>query len=310
MANAIFGRKVGMTQVFSAAGEARGVTVVEAGPCVVVQIKTQERDGYDSIQLGYGQRKRINDPQKGHMKQLGQFRYLREVRVDDSNQYTVGQTLGVALFEEGEIVDVVGTSKGKGFAGVVKRYHFHGGPKTHGQSDRHRAPGSIGSGTTPGRVRKGLHMGGHMGDERVTVKNLRVFDTDEARNVLLIEGAVPGGSNGLLRIRKTGKVSNEPKLERAAPPVAEDEAAPDGVEEAADEAEATEETEAVAEVAAEETPVAEAEAAPEAATEETPEAEAEAAPEVATEETPVAEAEAAPEAEAEAEAEEPEEKPE
>jgi large subunit ribosomal protein L3 len=202
---AILGRKLGMTQVFAANGEARGVTVVEAGPCVVVQIKTQEKDGYDAIQLGFGARKRINDPQRGHMKRLGQFQYLREVRVDDPNVYELGQKLGAELFEEGEIVDVVGTSKGRGFAGGVKRHHFHGGPKTHGQSDRNRAPGSIGSGTTPGRVRKGLRMAGHMGDERVTVKNLKVFESNPARGVLLIEGAVPGGVNGLLRIRKTGR---------------------------------------------------------------------------------------------------------
>jgi large subunit ribosomal protein L3 len=274
MANAIFGRKVGMTQVFSAGGEARGVTVVEAGPCVVVQIKTQERDGYDAIQLGFGQRKRVNDALKGHMKQLGQFRFLREVRVDDPNQYTVGQKLGVEQFEEGEIVDVVGRSKGKGFAGGVKRYHFAGGPKTHGQSDRHRAPGSIGSGTTPGRVRKGLHMAGHMGDDRVTVKNLRIFDTDTVRNVLLIEGAVPGGSNGLLRIRKTGKMSNEPKLERAAPPVVEEEAPPAVVEEAEEAAEVVEE------------PVAEADVAPEAMQE---------SPDTAAAKAPAAQAEAEPE---------------
>ncbi len=290
MANAIFGRKVGMTQVFSAGGEARGVTVVEAGPCTVVQIKTQERDGYDAIQLGYGERKRVTAPMKGHMKQLGQFRYLREVRVDDPNEYTVGQTLGVSLFEEGEIVDVVGKSKGKGFAGVVKRYHFHGGPKTHGQSDRHRAPGSIGAGTSPGRVRKGLHMGGHMGDDRVTVKNLRVFDTDEARNVLLIEGAVPGAKNGLLRIRKTGRLSNQPKLERPALPVVEDEEVPAAAEEAAEDTEAPV-------VAAEEAPVAEAEEAPEATSEAAPETEA--ATEAVAEEEPAAEA-----------AEESEEKPE
>jgi large subunit ribosomal protein L3 len=283
MANAIFGRKVGMTQVFSAGGEARGVTVVEAGPCVVVQIKTQERDGYNAVQLGFGQRKRVNDALKGHLKGLGQFRYLREVRVDDPNDYTVGQTLGAEQFEEGEIVDVVGTSKGKGFAGGIKRYHFHGGPKTHGQSDRHRAPGSIGSGTTPGRVRKGLHMAGHMGDEQVTVKNLRVFDTDTSRNVLLIEGAVPGGTNGLLRIRKTGKLSNEPKLERAAPPVAEDEEAPAEAEEAEEAVEEAEEA------------VAEAEEATEAVAEEEPAAEAEAEPEAVAEEQPAAAAETAEE---------------
>ena len=202
---AILGRKLGMTQVFSANGEARGVTVVEAGPCVVVQIKTQDKDGYEAIQIGFGARKHINKPLAGHMKRQGQFRWLREIRVDDTNGYEIGQKIGPELFEEGDIVDVVGKSKGKGFAGGVKKHHFAGGPKTHGQSDRHRAPGSIGSGTTPGRVRKGLRMAGHMGDERVTVKNLRVFESNLARGVLLIEGSVPGGVNGLVRIAKTGK---------------------------------------------------------------------------------------------------------
>jgi large subunit ribosomal protein L3 len=202
---ALFGRKLGMTQVFSRAGESRGVTVVEAGPCVVVQIKTRDKDGYEAIQVGFGARKRVNDPARGHMKRLGQFQYLREIRVDDTNDYSIGQKLGAELFEEGDIVDVVGQSKGKGFAGGVKRHHFHGGPKTHGQSDRHRAPGSIGSGTTPGRVRKGLRMAGHMGDERVTVKNLTVFESNPARGLLLIEGAIPGAVNGLVRIKKTGR---------------------------------------------------------------------------------------------------------
>jgi large subunit ribosomal protein L3 len=202
---AILGRKLGMTQVFSANGEARGVTVVEAGPCVVVQIKTQENDGYDAIQIGFGTRKRVNRPLAGHLKRLGQFRWLREIRVEDPNSFELGQKIGPELFEEGDIVDVVGHSKGKGFAGGVKMHHFAGGPKTHGQSDRHRAPGSIGSGTTPGRVRKGLRMAGHMGDERVTVKNLRVFESNQARGVLLIEGSVPGAINGLVRIAKTGK---------------------------------------------------------------------------------------------------------
>jgi large subunit ribosomal protein L3 len=171
----------------------------------VVQIKTQERDGYDAIQVGFGTRKHVNKPLGGHMKPHGDFRWLREIRVDDTNGYELGQKLGPELFEEGDIVDVVGKSKGKGFAGGIKRHHFHGGPKTHGQSDRHRAPGSIGSGTTPGRVRKGLRMAGHMGDARVTVKNLRVFESNQARGVLLIEGSVPGAKNGLVRIAKTGK---------------------------------------------------------------------------------------------------------
>jgi large subunit ribosomal protein L3 len=205
MANALFGRKLGMTQVFSTGGEARGVTVVEAGPCTVVQIKTKENDGYDAIQLGFGQRKRVNEPMKGHLKKLGDFRYLREVRVADPNEYEIGQKLGADVFEEGDIVHVVGKSKGRGFAGGVKRHHFAGGPKTHGQSDRHRAPGSIGSGTTPGRVRKGLRMAGHMGDERVTVKNLRVFEINPDRGVILIEGSVPGAINGVVRITKTGR---------------------------------------------------------------------------------------------------------
>ncbi len=202
---AIYGRKLGMTQVFSPNGTAHGVTVVEAGPCIVVQIKTKEKEGYDAIQIGFGERKHINDPLRGHMKRLGQFQLLREVRVDDPSVYEVGQQIGADLFEDGDVIDVTGTSKGRGFAGGVKRYHFHGGPKTHGQSDRHRAPGSIGSGTTPGRVRKGLRMAGHMGDERVTVKNLKVFNANPERNLLLIEGAVPGGVNGILRIRKTGR---------------------------------------------------------------------------------------------------------
>ncbi|HEX5142062.1 MAG TPA: 50S ribosomal protein L3 [Dehalococcoidia bacterium] len=205
MAEAIFGRKIGMTQVFSTGGEARGVTVVEAGPCVVVQIKTKEKDGYDAIQLGFGQRKRVTEPMKGHLKRLGDFRYLREVRVDDPNDYEIGQRLGADVFEQGDIVNVVAKSKGRGFAGGVKRHHFAGGPKTHGQSDRHRAPGSIGSGTTPGRVRKGLRMAGHMGDEQVTVKNLRIFQSDSERGVLLIEGSVPGGVNSVVRVTKTGR---------------------------------------------------------------------------------------------------------
>jgi len=179
--------------------------VVEAGPCVVVQIKTQANDGYEAIQIGFGTRNHINKPMAGHMKRNGQFRFLREIRVDDTNGYEIGQKLGPEMFEEGDIVDVVGKSKGKGFAGGVKMHHFAGGPKTHGQSDRHRAPGSIGSGTTPGRVRKGLRMAAHMGDKRLTVKNLRVFESNLARGVLLIEGAVPGAVNGLVRIAKTGK---------------------------------------------------------------------------------------------------------
>ena len=211
MANAIFGRKVGMTQVFSKEGEARAVTVVDAAPCVVVQIKTKAKDGYDAIQLGVGTRKRLNDPMKGHMKRLGQFRYLQEVRVEDATQYEIGQKLGAEVFEEGERVDVVGTSKGKGFAGGVKRYHFRGGPKTHGQSDRHRAPGSMGATTTPAHTWKGQRMAGHMGQDRVTLRRLKVIRVDAKNNLLLIGGAVPGGANGLLLIKKVGEIKAKPE---------------------------------------------------------------------------------------------------
>ena len=202
---AIFGRKLGMTQVFSASGEAHGVTVVEAAQNVVVQVKTGTKDGYEAIQIGFGNRKQINKPQRGHMQDLGQFEVLREVRVPSASEYEIGQKLGVELFEQGDLVDATSKSKGRGFAGGIKRYHFHGGPKTHGQSDKHRSPGSIGSGTTPGRVRKGLHMAGHMGDRQITVKNLQIVESNELRGLLLIKGAVPGGVNGLVRIRKTGR---------------------------------------------------------------------------------------------------------
>jgi large subunit ribosomal protein L3 len=170
----------------------------------VIQVKTLENDGYQAVQLGFGHAKRLNSPQKGHLKKLGEFRYLREFRVDDASQYEVGQRLGAELFEAGELVNITGISKGRGFAGGVRRYGFHGGPKTHGQSDRHRAPGSIGAGTNPGRVLKGLKMAGHMGNARVTVRNLRVLESNPATGILLVEGAVPGARNGLLAVKRTG----------------------------------------------------------------------------------------------------------
>jgi large subunit ribosomal protein L3 len=199
----IIGKKLGMTQVFREDGTAEAVTAIEAGPCTVVQVKTDAKEGYNSAQLGFGEARRLKSPQKGHLKGLGQFAHLREFRVDNGEEVEVGQKIDVSLFKGGDFVDVVGVSKGKGFAGVVKRYHFRGGPKTHGQSDRHRAPGSVGAGTSPGRVFKGLHMAGHMGDKRVTVRNLEVFEADPARNLLLVRGAVPGGRNGLVLIRKS-----------------------------------------------------------------------------------------------------------
>ena len=201
----LLGKKLGMLQTFGKNGIVQGCTVLEVGPCVVTQVRTKERDGYEAVQLGYGAKKRLNEPERGHLKAAGagNLRYLREFKADNVAEIKVGQKLGVEMFKPGDRVDVTGTSKGKGFAGVVKRHGFRGGPKTHGQSDRHRAPGSIGSGTTPGRVLKGLRMAGHMGDRRVTVKNLEVVESNPARGILLVRGAVPGANNGLVQVRRT-----------------------------------------------------------------------------------------------------------
>src|SRR3972149_9846947 len=167
MIQGIVGRKLGMTQIFRENGKMEAVTAIEAGPCAVTQVKTGAKEGYDAVQLGFGESKRLNSAEKGHLKDLGKFRYLREFRVDTAGDVKVGDRIDVSLFKEGDRIDVVGISKGKGFAGGVKRHHFKGGPKTHGQSDRHRHPGAIGSTTTPGHVLKGLRMSGHMGLEQV-----------------------------------------------------------------------------------------------------------------------------------------------
>jgi len=205
MVQGIIGKKIGMSQVFRDDGTMAAVTAIEAGPCTITQVKTADKDGYNAIQLGFGGAKRIKSPQRGHLKELGQFKYLREFRLDDIKEVAVGQKIDVSLFQAGDLVDITGISKGKGFAGVVKRHHFAGGPKTHGQSDRHRAPGSVGASAHPGRVIKGQRMGGHMGDQQVTARNLEVFEADPARNLLLVKGAVPGSQNGLLLIKKSGK---------------------------------------------------------------------------------------------------------
>lgn len=207
MVQGILGKKLGMTQVFGGDGNAVPVTVIAAGPCYVTQVRTVENDGYEAVQLGFGATKKLNSAEKGHQEALKEqgidlVKYLREFRVDDISAVEVGQKFDVTLFEEGALVDISGTSKGKGFAGVVKRYHFKGGPKTHGQSDRMRSPGSSGSTTTPGRVLKGKRRAGRMGGERVTAKNLVVVRVDSERNLLLVRGAVPGPKNGLLMIRK------------------------------------------------------------------------------------------------------------
>lgn len=204
MATGLLGRKVGMTQVFDDQGRVVPVTVIQAGPCWVTQVKTQESDGYDAIQVGFEESRKINSPERGHLGKAGSpmLRHLREYRVENPGEFQVGQRLDVGIFEAGELVHVAGTSKGKGFQGVVKRHGFSGGPKTHGQSDRWRAPGSIGSGTTPGRVLKGLRMAGKMGNARVTVRNLLVVRADAEKNLLLVRGAVPGPREALIMVSK------------------------------------------------------------------------------------------------------------
>jgi len=192
-----------MTQLFQDDGEVV-VTAIEAGPCFVIQVKTEAKDGYNAVQLGFGEAKALSSPKKGHVKDIGQLKHLREFQVDDVKSVEVGQKIDADMFKPGDLINVIGISKGKGFAGVVKRHHFAGGPKTHGQSDRHRAPGSIGATTSPGRVFKGLRMAGHMGDRRVTQRNLKVLNVDLDRHLLLVRGAVPGARKGLLLIKKAG----------------------------------------------------------------------------------------------------------
>jgi large subunit ribosomal protein L3 len=202
----ILGKKVGMTQFFDDTGEAVPVTIIEAGPCYVTQIKTQKRDGYEAIQLGFGQAKRLNKPQRGHLpKGVPDLRYSREIGVDDISAYELGQKIDASVFSAGDLVDVTGISKGKGFAGTMKRHGFGGGPITHGQSDRARAPGSIGSTSTPGRVMKGMRMSGHMGNRRATVQNLKVVLVDPERNLLAVKGAVPGAKGGLVMVKTAVK---------------------------------------------------------------------------------------------------------
>ena len=205
MVAGILGKKLGMTQLFREDGKMEPVTAVQAGPCTVIQVKTSAKDGYNAVQVGFGEAKKLKSPEKGHLKGLGQFRYLREFRVDEKETAKEGDKLDASVFKIGDKIDVTGISKSKGFAGVVKRHGFAGGPKTHGQSDRLRHPGAIGSTTYPGRVWKGLRMAGRMGADQVTVRGLEVRGADAERNLLLVKGAVPGSKNGLLLIRKSGE---------------------------------------------------------------------------------------------------------
>ncbi|ABX07545.1 MAG TPA: 50S ribosomal protein L3 [Herpetosiphon sp.] len=212
MLNGILGRKIGMTQIFTEKGETIPVTVIEAGPCVVTQLRTKDKDGYEAVQLGFGEIKprKVTKPIQGHLKAAGRLvRFMREVKTTDLNAHNVGDVVNVDIFQIGEKIDVVGTSKGRGFAGVVKRHGFRGGPATHGQSDRHRAPGSIGSGTTPGRVWKNMRMAGRMGNDRVTVQNLEVVKIDLERHVILVKGSVPGAKNGLVMVSRAAKATKK-----------------------------------------------------------------------------------------------------
>jgi large subunit ribosomal protein L3 len=202
----IIGRKVGMTQVYAEDGRAIPVTVIEAGPCVVVQRKSKEKDGYSSVQLGLVERrtvKRVTKPMKGHFAKAGlpPCRVLREFQVEDGAEVKVGDKVSVDAFAPGDSVSVTGVSKGKGFQGVVKRHHFRGGAATHG-SMFHRAPGSIGASAFPSRVLKGMKAGGHMGTDRVTVRHLEVVRVDAGNNIMVVKGSVPGAGGGYLVIRK------------------------------------------------------------------------------------------------------------
>jgi large subunit ribosomal protein L3 len=197
----LLGRKVGMTQLFQADGTMVPVSVLAIEPNTVTLVRTPERDGYSAVQVGTGTAKRLTRPRLGQLKGLPRVRDVRETRIEDGAAYEVGQTLRVDLFEDGEQVDITGVSKGKGFSGTIKRHHFRRGPETHG-SDSHRQPGSIGGGTTPGKVFKGTGMAGRMGHDRVTVKKATILKVDTERDLLLIKGPVPGPRNALVMVRK------------------------------------------------------------------------------------------------------------
>src|SRR3954452_9588562 len=206
MIQGMVGRKLGMTQIFDESGVVHPVTVIECGPNVVTQIRTNDKDGYEAVQVGFGISKRLNRPEQGHRKASGYMSdTLREVKATDLDGLEVGQQIKVDSFSAGEIIDVTGTSKGRSFQGGMRRHNFRGGPRTHGQSDRWRAPGSIGASATPGRVLKGMRMAGHMGNARVTIENLTVIRVDVERNLLLVQGSVPGPNKGIVIVRRAIK---------------------------------------------------------------------------------------------------------
>ena len=205
----LIGRKIGMTQIFDDTGAALPVTIIEAGPCTITQIRTHAKDGYNSVQLGFveASQKRLTGGQLGHLKRTNAppLKYLREFRVRNLGDLQEGEQVTVQVFEVGDRVDIVGTSKGRGFAGAIKRHGFHRGPKTHGQSDRERAPGSLGAGSTPGRTFKGRRGPGHMGSVRVSSQNLRIDLVDLERNLLGVRGSVPGPKGGLVMVKEVRK---------------------------------------------------------------------------------------------------------
>ena len=205
MVDGIIGRKVDMTQIYDEKGLAVPVTVIEAGPNYITQVRTSEKDGYQAVQLGFEEVKKLKSPAKGHLKKLPLVRHLREFRANETGDLTMGQKIETDIFKPGDLGDVTGISKGRGFTGVVNRHGFRGGPKTPLQKDRHRAAGSVASPATPGRVFKGMRMAGRSGHARVTVQNLQVIEADPQRNLLLVRGCVPGAKNGLLMIKKSRK---------------------------------------------------------------------------------------------------------
>lgn len=256
MIEGLIGKKIGMTHLFGAEARVVPVTALEVGPCVVTQIRTASRDGYEAVQIGFGGVKQLNKPAAGHLAASGaRVRRLREFKADDVSAYRVGQRLRVSQFQPGDFVDIVSTTKGRGFQGAMRRHGFGGGQKTHGQGDRGRAVGSIGAGTFPGRVVKGKKMPGHMGDKRKTVRKLRVELVDAERNLLFVRGPVPGSRNTMVMVRYAHGVPVAERIEPAIPEFVEPVAVAEPVEEAAVAAEAVE----TAAVAVEETEAQDAE---------------------------------------------------
>ena len=217
--NKIIAKKIGSTTVFNNSGESKHATILESGPCFVTQVKTEKNDGYNAVQLGFQISKKPNKPLSGHMKNnKGIYKILKEFRVSEKAENKIGDKIDISMFSKGQYLNVTSKSKGRGFSGTVRRWNFKGGPKTHGQSDRHRAPGSIGAGTTPGRVLKGKKMSGRYGGEQFTIKNLEILDIDLENNLIYISGSVPGAANTLVLISASSKpftpiIDEEPKAE-------------------------------------------------------------------------------------------------